>query len=80
MTLARRGVIPVMAAHVAFGVCYFLTAQRALNMRLVAPETQPLTGMIYLSDAMSSTVTWAWTRSTSTTTTTTTRETMTLAS
>ena len=72
MTPARDGVIPVMAAHVAFGVCYFLTAQRVLSMRLVAPETQPLTGMIYLSDAMSSTVTWAWTRSTSTSTTTTT--------
>ena len=57
----RGGVIPVMAAHVAFGVCYFLTAQRVLNMRLVAPETQPLTGMIYLSDALSSTATWAWT-------------------
>ena len=73
MTRARDGVIPVMAAHVALGVCYFLTAQRVLSMRLVAPETQPLTGMIYLSDAMSSTVTWAWTRSRSRSTTSSTK-------
>ena len=50
---APKSAIPAMCAHVAFGVCYFLTAQRVLDMRLVSPEAQPLTGMIYASDAAS---------------------------
>uniref|UniRef100_A0A7S0PQ67 Sugar phosphate transporter domain-containing protein n=1 Tax=Ostreococcus mediterraneus TaxID=1486918 RepID=A0A7S0PQ67_9CHLO len=56
---APAGVIPIMALHVAFGVCYFLTAQEVLNMKLVAPSAQPLTGMIYCADAVSSFVSYA---------------------
>ena len=48
---AGAGVIPIMALHVAFGIAYFLTAQAVLNMKLVAPSAQPLTGMIYFADA-----------------------------
>ena len=50
---ATASAIPAMCAHVALGVCYFLTAQAVLDMRLVSPEVQPLTGMIYASDAAS---------------------------
>lgn len=50
-----------MLAHVASGIAYFLTAQEVMNMALVSPRTQPLTGMIYFSDAVSSALTHAWT-------------------
>lgn len=57
----RSALAPVLA-HVALGVGYFLTAQRVLDMRLVAPSVQPLTGMIYLADATSAWMTALWTR------------------
>jgi len=50
-----------MLAHVASGVAYFLTAQEVMNMALVSPRAQPLTGMIYLRDAVSSALTHALT-------------------
>lgn len=50
-----------MLAHVASGIAYFLTAQEVMNMALVSPRAQPLTGMIYFSDAVSSALTHAWT-------------------
>ena len=32
---APKSAIPAMCAHVAFGVCYFLTAQRVLDIVIV---------------------------------------------
>lgn len=60
--MGERSALAPMLAHVALGVGYFLTAQRVLDMRLVAPSAQPLTGMIYLADASSAWTTALWTR------------------
>jgi len=49
--------IPFMLAHVAFGVVYFTTAQTILLADVVSPTLMPLTGLLYVSDFLSSSFT-----------------------
>ena len=56
-TGAMSTALAPMGAHVALGICYFLTAQKTLDMGLVDPRAQPLTGMIYAADALSASMT-----------------------
>ena len=50
-------VILFVLFHVGFGICYFLTAQKLMNLRVLLPHTQHVPGVVYLADVLSATMT-----------------------
>ena len=50
-------VILFVLLHVGFGICYFLTAQKLMNLQLLLPKTQHVPGVVYLADVLSATMT-----------------------
>jgi len=50
-------VILFVLFHVGFGICYFLTAQKLMDLRVLLPKTQHVPGVVYLADVLSATMT-----------------------
>ena len=50
-------VILFVLLHVGFGICYFLTAQKLMNLQLLLPKTQHVPGVVYLADVLSAVAT-----------------------
>ena len=58
-------VILFVLFHVGFGICYFLTAQKLMNLRVLLPHTQHVPGVVYLADVLSATMTQKFSSSSS---------------